>query len=86
MATSKKTFEAAAKQVQKLAQRPNNAQLLELYALYKQATEGDVTGSRPGFLDMTGRAKFDAWAKKQGVASDKAMQSYVDYVAKLQKS
>jgi acyl-CoA-binding protein len=82
----KKQFEAAAQEVQKLPRRPGNDQLLELYALYKQATEGDVKGSRPGMLDLAGRAKYDAWSKKKGVAADKAMQAYVDYVGKLKKS
>jgi diazepam-binding inhibitor (GABA receptor modulating acyl-CoA-binding protein) len=79
------TFTTAAAEVQKLTQRPNNEQLLQLYALYKQATEGDVKGSRPGFLDLTGRAKYDAWAAKKGTTTDKAMQAYIDLVEKLKK-
>lgn len=59
-----------------------NDTLLELYALYKQATAGDATGARPGMLDLKGRAKFDAWAKKQGMTKDAAMQAYIDQVAK----
>lgn len=80
------TFSSAADAVKKLKSRPSNEQLLELYALYKQATEGDVKGSRPGFLDLTGRAKYDAWAARQGTASDKAMQAYVALVEKLTKT
>jgi diazepam-binding inhibitor (GABA receptor modulating acyl-CoA-binding protein) len=79
------TFTTAAAEVQELPQRPNNDQLLQLYALYKQATEGDVKGSRPGFLDLTGRAKYDAWAAKKGTTTDKAMQAYIDLVGKLKK-
>jgi acyl-CoA-binding protein len=86
MSDLKKKFDAAAKAVQKLAQRPSNEQLLELYGLFKQATDGDVTGSRPGMFDLKGRAKFDAWAGKKGTAADAAMKAYVALVTKLQKS
>ncbi|MEZ4399815.1 MAG: acyl-CoA-binding protein [Kofleriaceae bacterium] len=57
-----------------------NDVLLQLYALYKQATVGDVTGSRPGMLDMRGRAKYDAWAARQGQSTEAAMTSYVELV------
>ena len=67
-----------------LTRAPDNATLLELYALYKQATVGDVTGSRPGMLDFKGRAKFDAWEKKKGLARDAAQNAYVELVAKLE--
>ncbi len=86
MADLKTQFATAAQEVQKLKSRPSNDQLLELYALYKQASEGDVKGSRPGFLDLTGRAKYDAWAAKKGTAADKAMQAYVAVVEKLKKT
>jgi acyl-CoA-binding protein len=59
-----------------------NDTMLELYALYKQATTGDVTGARPGMLDVRGRAKYDAWAKRKGTSKDAAMQAYIDLVAK----
>lgn len=59
-----------------------NDVLLELYALYKQATTGDVAGDRPGMLDVRGRAKYDAWARRKGMTKDAAMQAYVDLVAK----
>ena len=86
MADLKTQFATAAQEVQKLKSRPSNDQLLELYALYKQASEGDVKGSRPGFFDLTGRAKYDAWAAKKGTTADKAMQAYVAVVEKLKKS
>lgn len=57
--------------------------LLELYALYKQAQAGDVTGERPGMLDPRGRAKHDAWAKRRGLSRDAAMEAYVALVGKL---
>ena len=59
-----------------------NDTMLELYALYKQATTGDAGGDRPGMLDLRGRAKYDAWAKRKGMAKDAAMQAYIDLVAK----
>ncbi len=57
---------------------PSNEQKLEFYALYKQATEGDVTGKRPGMMDFVGRAKFDAWEKLKGMSREEAMQRYID--------
>ena len=86
MADLKKQFEAASQAAQKLDRRPDNDQLLELYALYKQGTSGDVQGSRPGLLDIAGRAKFDAWTKRKGMTRDAAMQAYVALVTKLQKA
>jgi acyl-CoA-binding protein len=61
----------------------SNDSLLELYALYKQSTAGDVAGSRPGMLDVKGRAKYDAWAKRKGSSQDAAMEAYVALVANL---
>ena len=66
-----------------LTRPPENATLLELYALYKQADAGDVAGDRPSVLDVVGRAKYDAWAKRKGVSRDEAMQTYVELVRKL---
>jgi acyl-CoA-binding protein len=86
MATNlKHAFAKAAEDVKALPKRPKNDQLLELYALYKQATEGDARGPRPGVFDLTGRAKHDAWAGKRGLSIDAAMQAYVDYVAALRR-
>jgi diazepam-binding inhibitor (GABA receptor modulator, acyl-CoA-binding protein) len=62
-----------------------NDVMLDLYALYKQATVGDVNGSRPGMLDVKGRAKYDAWSKRKGLTKDAAMQAYIDLVAKHAK-
>lgn len=66
-----------------LPERPDNMTLLKIYALYKQATEGDVEGKRPGFTDMVGRAKYDAWAGVKGKSGDEAMQEYVDLIESL---
>jgi acyl-CoA-binding protein len=75
-------FEAAVARSRGLPKQPNDV-LLKLYALYKQSTAGDVSGSRPGMLDMVGRAKHDAWAELRGLASDDAKRQYVDLVASL---
>lgn len=76
-------FEAAAVDVKSLTERPDHHTLLRLYALYKQGSEGDVSGRRPGFTDLVGRAKYDAWAALQGTAADTAQQAYIDLVAAL---
>jgi diazepam-binding inhibitor (GABA receptor modulating acyl-CoA-binding protein) len=86
MADSKAAFEQAQKDVKTLTKRPGNDDMLFLYAHFKQAAEGDVKGSRPGMLDMVGRAKYDAWAKLKGTKTDAAMQKYVDKVGALLKS
>ena len=76
-------FEQATKDIQALPERPDNETLLRLYALYKQGSEGDVSGAKPGFFDFVGTAKYEAWAKLKGTSSDEAMQKYVDLVGKL---
>lgn len=82
----KEDFEKAADEVTKLPERPNNDNLLKLYALYKQGSEGDVTGDRPSMMELRERAKYDAWAKIKGTSSDEAMQSYIDLVTELKNS
>jgi len=86
MADLKAQFEQAQKDVKTLTKRPDNNDMLFLYAHFKQAAEGDVKGSRPGMLDMVGRAKYDAWAKLKGTKADDAMKKYVDKVAALLKT
>ncbi|HTS02395.1 MAG TPA: acyl-CoA-binding protein [Thermoanaerobaculia bacterium] len=76
-------FQDAKARAEKLPRRPSNDQLLDLYGLYKQATEGDVSGARPGILDVRGRAKFDAWTKRKGVSREDAMKKYVALVDAL---
>lgn len=78
-------FAQAQERVKTLSKAPSNEDLLELYALYKQATVGDVTGTRPGMMDFKGRAKFDAWTKKKGTGRDAAMTAYVALVDRLLK-
>lgn len=76
-------FEAAVAASKTLKELPGNDTLLQLYALYKQATAGDVEGKRPGFTDMIGRAKYDAWAAIKGTGKDEAMKKYVALVDSL---
>jgi len=76
-------FEDAQTRVKQLSKSPSTEDLLELYAFYKQATSGDVSGSRPGMFDMKGRAKFDAWTKKKGTSKDDAMTKYAALVDRL---
>ena len=77
------TFEAAGANSKKLTERPDNATLLKIYALYKQATSGDNEEKKPSFSDMVGRAKWDAWNKLNGTSSDDAKQQYIDLVQSL---
>lgn len=79
-------FAKAQQDVKTLTSRPGNDDLLFLYAHFKQGSDGDVTGKRPGMLDMVGRAKYDAWAKLKGMGKDDAMQKYVDKVEALLKT
>ncbi|MDP1690865.1 MAG: acyl-CoA-binding protein [Burkholderiaceae bacterium] len=83
MANLKAAFEKAVADSKTLPEKPGNMTLLKIYSLYKQATEGDVEGKRPGFTDMVGRAKHDAWAALKGKGADEAMQEYVDLIESL---
>jgi acyl-CoA-binding protein len=65
--------------------QPSNDLKLEMYALYKQATEGDVSGKKPGMMDFINRAKYSAWEEVKGMSSDKAMQTYIDKIESLKK-
>lgn len=76
-------FEKAQADVKTLSERPDNQTLLQLYASFKQATEGDAHGERPGMMDFVNRAKFDAWDKLKGTSSEAAMQAYIKVVNDL---
>ena len=76
-------FESAVASSKSLTKRPDNDTLLQLYALYKQGTAGDVSGKRPGRFNMVDRAKYDAWEKMKGTSADSAKQKYVDLINKL---
>ena len=81
--TTQEEFEAASQRAQQLPSKPSNLVLLQLYGLYKQATEGDVTGDRPGGFDFKAIAKFDAWASLRGASKDSAREQYVELVSEL---
>uniref|UniRef100_H3DP04 Diazepam binding inhibitor, acyl-CoA binding protein n=1 Tax=Tetraodon nigroviridis TaxID=99883 RepID=H3DP04_TETNG len=82
---TEESFQKAAEEAKVLKKSPDNTELGELYALYKQATVGDVNVDRPGMLDFKGRAKWDAWNTKKGVSKEEAMTAYVDLVEKLKE-
>lgn len=79
----KTRFEAAVANSKNLSERPDNMTLLKLYALYKQGSVGDNTDKKPGFADMVGRAKWDAWNALKGTPSADAMQQYIDLIESL---
>jgi len=83
MSTIHDQFEQAVADSRKLSERPDNATLLKIYGLYKQATEGDVSQPKPGFSDLVGRAKWDAWNALKGQSSETAQQGYIDLINSL---
>jgi acyl-CoA-binding protein len=83
MSDLKAQFEKAVADSKELPERPDNQTLLKIYGLFKQASEGDNEGKRPGFTDMVGRMKFDAWAELKGKGNDEAMQEYIDLIESL---
>lgn len=83
MTTLEAQFKSAQDDVQKLAERPDNDTLLELYSFYKQATEGDVSGDKPGAFDFKARAKYEAWEARKGMKREVAMKAYVRLVEHL---
>ncbi len=86
MSDLKKAFEAAQAAAKELPSRPDNDTLLELYSYFKQATEGDASGDKPGAFDFVARAKYDAWAARKGMRQDVAMKGYVKLVEHLKES
>ena len=88
MSDLKADFDAAVESVRNAPEdgpiKPSNEEKLQMYALYRQATDGDVSGKRPGMLDPVGRFKYDAWAKLKGMSSEEAMKQYVDQVKKYE--
>jgi len=81
----KSKFEAAAAAAKQTRKKPDNPTLLKLYSYYKQATEGDVKGDRPGGFDFVGGAKYDAWSKLKGTSRDEAMEAYIKQVERLNR-
>ena len=76
-------FDAAVANSKNLSERPDNATLLKIYALYKQGTSGDNTEKKPGFSDMVGRAKWDAWNALKGASQVTAQQQYIDLIESM---
>jgi len=85
MGELEKQFKAAQSAAKELASKPDNETLLELYSYFKQATDGDVSGAKPGAFDFVARAKYDAWEARRGMSKDVAMRGYVKLVAHLQE-
>ena len=83
MADLKSRFDQAMADSKSLPEKPDTMTLLKIYALYKQASRGDADGERPGFADMVGRAKWDAWNGLKGTSADEAMQAYIDLIESL---
>ena len=83
MANLKAQFDAAMADSKNLSERPDNTTLLKIYSLYKQGSTGDNADKKPGFSDMVGRAKWDAWNSMKGTSTDDAMQQYVDLIESL---
>jgi acyl-CoA-binding protein len=83
MSSLKEQFESAAAAAKSLPERPDDSTMLQLYALFKQGSSGNVEGSKPSFFDFVGVAKYEAWEKLSGMASEEAQQQYVDLVKKL---
>lgn len=83
MTDLKASFDTAVAASKSLPDKPDNMTLLKIYALYKQASSGDVADARPGFTDMVGRAKWDAWNEAKGKSREAAMQEYVDLIESL---
>ncbi|KAJ8415248.1 hypothetical protein AAFF_G00009460 [Aldrovandia affinis] len=80
---SQADFEKAAEEVKNLLTKPTDAEMLDIYSLYKQTTVGDANTARPGMLDFSGKAKWDAWEKRKGMSKDDAMKAYIDKVEEL---
>jgi len=83
MADTKTKFDAAANEVKQLKSKPADEEMLRVYSLFKQGTVGDVNTARPGMLDFTGKAKWDAWEKQKGKSQEDAMIEYIALVEEL---
>ncbi|MGH1357787.1 MAG: acyl-CoA-binding protein [Burkholderiaceae bacterium] len=83
MATQNPAFEQAVTDSKQLPEKPDNLTLLKLYALFKQSSQGDADGERPGATDFVGRAKWDAWHELAGMEQAQAQQNYIDLVESL---
>ncbi len=85
MQTLEELFEDAKKRVMELTEKPGNDVMLELYALNKQATIGDINIDKPGMFDFVAAAKYNAWEAKKGLSKEDAQQQYINFVTGLFK-
>ncbi|KAM3862198.1 acyl-CoA-binding protein [Diretmus argenteus] len=85
MLAQEANFDKAADEVKQLKAKPEDAEMLQVYSLFKQATVGDINTARPGMFDFTGKAKWDAWEKEKGKSQDDAMNEYIALVEELKK-
>ena len=83
MSTGEEAFEQAAVAAKSLPERPDDNTMLQVYALYKQGSAGDVQGNKPGFFDFVGAAKYEAWEKLKGISEEDARNQYVELITKL---
>jgi len=83
MTIENERFVSAAAAVKTLTERPDDDTMLKLYALYKQGSEGDVSGAKPGFFDFVGTAKYSAWEKLRGTSQADAQAKYIELVKNL---
>lgn len=83
MSTGNERFESAVAAAKTLLEKPDDNTLLELYALYKQGSGGDVSGDKPGFFDFVGAAKYEAWEKLRGISNEDAQARYIEMIKKL---
>ena len=83
MSTDNELFEAASLAVKSIPDLPDDNTMLQLYALYKQGSSGDVSGAKPGFFDFVGAAKYEAWEKLRSTSQEDAQATYIELVRKL---
>ena len=77
-------FLNACQRVEEFYTRLNNSTIRKIYAHYKQATEGDVSGKRPSVLKLRDRIKFDSWSSISGMSKDDAKIAYIELVNNLE--
>ena len=82
----KERFDECAENAKKSLTDTSDDDLLVLYSMYKQATLGDCTTTRPGFFDFVGKKKWDTWDGIKGKSKDDAMKEYIDKVDELIKT
>ena len=77
------SFRDAAARIKTRASTPSNGDLLILYGLYKQVTEGECNTAQPWAVQVQARSKWEAWNKNKGMERMNAMRKYIDKVEEL---